>query len=154
MTIIQDSIRSERRVTYGLILRRKAGQCLVMDGPSRLFFLHGECEALVIQQSEPSQPKNVGTTDNSIEISGPAIVVFIAGGGRVGIKRHAVLAHFAASCCRGCLPRIHCSQLWPAGMDWLARRRCNCSRLIFTSHMSAVPRGHCVRHNATTDRPC
>ncbi len=86
MTIIQDSIRSERRVTYGLILRRKAGQCLVMDGPSRLFFLHGECEALVIQQSEPSQPKNVGTTDNSIEISGPAIVVFIAGGGRVGIK--------------------------------------------------------------------
>ena len=69
---------------YGLVLRRRIGDCLVMDGPSRVHFLQGDCECLIVHQSDTVAEVNV--CGQSIDLPGPALIFWIRGGGRVGVQ--------------------------------------------------------------------
>ena len=69
---------------YGLVLRRRLGDCLVMDGPSRVHFLQGNCQCLIVHQTDCVE--EVTVTGQSIDLPGPALIYWISGGGRIGVQ--------------------------------------------------------------------
>lgn len=78
------TLKEPRTHGYGLVLRRRLGDCLVMDGPARVHFLQGDCECLIVHQTELDVELVID--GQSIDLPGPALVYWIRGSGRVGIQ--------------------------------------------------------------------
>ncbi len=80
---METTISAGRRARgYGLVLRRRQGDCLVIDGPARVHFLQGNCECLVVHQGMIDE---VSVTGQSIDLPGPSLIYWMSGSGRVGI---------------------------------------------------------------------
>jgi sRNA-binding carbon storage regulator CsrA len=80
MSTILKSTKSEG---YGMVMRRRRGECMVIDGPSRCHFLQGVYDCLIVHHGDVDQ---VLVTGESIDLPAAALIYWFTGSGRIGIR--------------------------------------------------------------------